>query len=299
MQRRSFLRNTALTLGALTLCQRNLLAAIFPNTGNIKMLRGNVGIYTDRGGTIGFFLGKEGIIVIDAQFPEQANNFITEIRKQSATGFKYLINTHHHGDHTAGNIAFKGLVEKVWAHENSLKNQKAVAEKAGNTEKQLFPDTVFGDDGKIKLTKEKIKLNYFGAAHTNGDAIIYFDEANVAHMGDLVFNRRHPYVDRSAGANIENWIKVLNKAADKYEKDTLFIFGHAGEGYDVTGTRQELYAFRDYLQQVLDFAEAQVKAGVSKEDFIKNTSIPGVTEWKGEGITRPLTAAWEEVTAKK
>ena len=113
-----------------------------------------------------------------------------------------------------------------------------------------------------------------------------------------MFNRRHPFVDRSTGASIENWIKVLNKAASKYEKDTMYIFGHAAEGYEVTGTKDDLAKFGEYLEKLLDFARKEAKAGTTKEDFIKNTVIPGVTEWKGDGIQRPLTAAFEEVTAK-
>jgi cyclase len=299
MNRRTFIRNSALTVGALTLSQRGLLASLFSPQGTLKMLRGNVGIFTEKGGTIGFYLGKDGIAVIDSQFPDSVGNFISDIKKQSELPFEYLINTHHHGDHTSGNIAFKGLIKNHIAHENCLKNLTASAEKAKTLDKQLLPATTFSKSHQVKMDKEEIEMKYFGPAHTDGDIIVYFDEANIAHMGDLMFNRRHPYVDRSAGANIQNWIKVLNKAAKKYEKDTLYIFGHAGEGYEVTGTRNDLFAFRDYLQRVLDFAEAEIKAGRSKEDFLKNTSIPGVTEWKGEGITRPLTAAYEEVSARK
>lgn len=300
MHRRSFIRNSALTLGALTLFQRDMLASMFSPQGTLKMLRGNVGIFTEKGGTIGFFLGKDGLAVIDTQFPDSAANFIADVKKQSQMPFRYLINTHHHGDHTSGNIAFKGLIQNHHiAHENCLKNLKASAEKAGTLDKQLLPADTFSKKHQVKMDNEEIEMRYFGPAHTDGDIVVYFDEANIAHMGDLMFNRRHPYVDRNAGANIQNWIKVLNKAAKKYEKDTLYIFGHAGEGYEVTGTRNDLFAFRDYLQRVLDFAEAEIKAGKSKEDFLKNTTIPGVTEWKGEGITRPLTAAYEEVLARK
>ncbi len=299
MHRRSFIRNTAFTFGALTLGQQKLLANIFPLAGNLKMLRNNVGIYTEKGGTIGFLLHPEGIVVIDAQFPEQSKNFIAEIKKTSDFAFRFLINTHHHGDHTSGNISFKGLVQNVVAHQNSLTNQKASAAKAKNEDQQLFPDTVYIEKWKTKLGKEKIKMNYFGPAHTNGDSIIYFDEANIAHMGDLMFNRRHPFIDRTAGANIENWIKVLNKAADKYERDTLFIFGHAAEGSEVTGSKEDLLKFSEYLERLLLFARKEVAAGTSKEAFLKYTSIPGVTEWSGDGIERPLAAAFDEVTLAK
>jgi glyoxylase-like metal-dependent hydrolase (beta-lactamase superfamily II) len=189
------------------------------------------------------------------------------------------------------------MVQNVVAHKNSLINQQATAQKSKTEDKQLYPDITYTDDWKAKLHKEKIKMQYFGPAHTNGDSIIFFEKANIAHMGDLMFNRRHPFVDRTTGANMQNWMKVLDSAVDKYEKDTLYIFGHAAEGYEVTGTKEDLMKFKDYLGRVLDFARQEHKAGRTKEDFLKNKEIPGVTEWKGDGIERPLGAAWDEVSA--
>ena len=145
---------------------------------------------------------------------------------------------------------------------------------------------------------EKIKTWYFGPGHTNGDAVYNFENANVMHVGDLMFNKRHPFVDRSAGASIEHWIKDLDKIMDKAEKDTIIIFGHSLNPGEETGSKTDVQKFKDYLSRVLDFANAEYKKGVTKEAFIKNTSIPGVTEWSGQGIDRPLTAAYEEVEAK-
>ncbi|MEO6070412.1 MAG: MBL fold metallo-hydrolase [Chitinophagaceae bacterium] len=299
MERRYFIRNTALLAGTSLLFQKTLLAQIFNvSQNNIRMLRNNVGIFTEKGGTIGFVITNEGIVVIDAQFPDSAAHFIEQVKKQTATPFQYLLNTHHHGDHTAGNIAFKGLVEKVIAQENSLINQKAVAEKQNSVDKQLFPDTTFLKQTKIKIGKERITGDYYGPGHTNGDAIYLIENANVVHMGDLMFNKRHPFVDRTAGANITNWILVLEKTIKKYKKDTLFIFGHALNPGEETGTVDDLKKFQDYLAKVLIFAAKEIKAGKTKEEFIMNTSIPGVTEWAGQGIERPLTAAYEELAAK-
>jgi glyoxylase-like metal-dependent hydrolase (beta-lactamase superfamily II) len=261
------------------------------------MLRSNVGIYTERGGTIGFLLSKEGIVVIDAQFPDTAPHFIEAVKKQSTAPFRYLLNTHHHGDHSSGNIAFKGLVPHVIAHENSLKNQKASAEKQGKLDQQLLPDQTFSKNHTIKAGNETIQCAYFGPGHTNGDALYYFQEANIVHLGDLLFNKRHPFVDRSAGASMKNWIAVLDNALKQYNKDTLYIFGHSLNLGEETGTHEDLKKFQTYLGQVLQFAAAEIKRGVSKEDFIKNTAVPGNTEWSGDGIDRPLTAAYEELTA--
>ena len=298
MNRRSFIQNSAMVVGALTLSQQKLLAGFFDDPWKITMLRNDVGIFTERGGTIAFLLSKKGIVVVDSQFPDQSKHLIDELKKKSEQPFKLLINTHHHGDHSGGNIAFKGIVGHVLAHENSKKNQEASAKQNKSEDKQLYPDQTFGTTWCEKVGKEKICLHYFGAGHTNGDALVHFQHANIVHMGDLLFNRRHPFVDRSAGANMNNWIKVLDKAVDTFDKKTMFVYGHSGTGYEVTGTSDDLKKFGDYLGQVLKFAEDEIKAGKTKEEILKNTALPGETEWKGDGFQRPLQAAYEELTAK-
>ena len=209
MQRSAFIRNTAITATGLLLFNKKLAAAFFQQPAwKIKMLTDDIGIFTERGGTIAFYISKKGIAVVDAQFPDQSQHLIDELKKKSEKPFKFLINTHHHGDHTAGNISFKGIVEHVVAHANSLANQKATAEKSKNEDKQLFPDTTYTDKWTAKLGKEKISMHYFGAGHTNGDSLVHFEHANIVHLGDLLFNRRHPYVDKNAGAHMGNWITV-------------------------------------------------------------------------------------------
>ena len=298
MQRRSFIQNTALTFGALTLAQQNLLSSFFEDPWKIKMLTDNLGIFTEKGGTIAFLLAKKEIVVVDSQFPDQSKHLIDELKKRSENPFSLLINTHHHGDHTAGNISFKGIVEHVLAHENSKINQEASAKKNKNEDKQLYPDQTFTDTWCEKLGKEKICLYYYGAAHTNGDALIHFQHANIVHMGDLVFNRRHPYVDRGAGANMKSWMEVLDKAVNKFDSDTQFIYGHSGTGYEVTGKADDLKKFGDYLGAVLKFVDGEIKAGKTKDEILKAKIIPGGEDWKTDGIERPLTAAYEELTAK-
>jgi glyoxylase-like metal-dependent hydrolase (beta-lactamase superfamily II) len=298
MNRRSFIQNTALTFGALTIAQQKIFSAFTQQAWKIKMLTDDLGIFSERGGTIAFLLAKKEIIVVDAQFPDTAPHLIDELKKKSDKPFSMLINTHHHFDHTAGNIAFKGLVQHVLAHENSLKNQKTVAVANKTEDKQLYPDQTYTDTWCQKFGKEKICLYYYGAAHTNGDSVIHFEKANIVHMGDLMFNRRHPFVDRSTGANMKSWTSVLDKTVAKFDSQTKYIFGHAGEGYEVTGTADDLKKFCDYLGRVLDFTDKEIKSGKSKEEILKATALPGETEWKGDGFNRPLQAAYEELTAK-
>lgn len=298
MKRRTFIQNTALIFGALTLTQKNVLAGFFEDPWKITMLRNDVGIFEEKGGTIAFLLSKKGIVVVDSQFPEQSKHLIDELKKRSEKPFKLLINTHHHGDHTAGNISFKGIVEHVLAHANSKINQENSAKQNKSENKQLYPDQTFTDTWCQKTGKEKICLSYHGAGHTNGDSFVHFQHANIVHCGDLVFNRRHPFVDRGAGANMKSWMDVLDKALNTFDKETIYVFGHAGPGYKVTGTADELNKFRDYIGSVLKFVDGEIKTGKTKEEILKATIIPGGEEWKTDGIQRPLTAAYEELTVK-
>lgn len=298
MLRRHFLRTSALTAGILALPAKRSFS-FFPDPAyKITMLTDDLGIFNEKGGTIAFLLSKDGIVVVDSEFPEQSAHLITELRTRSDKPYRLLINTHHHGDHTAGNISFKGIVPHVLAHANSKTNQQAVAVKNKTEDSQLYPDNTFTDTWEEDIPNNKVRLHYFGAAHTNGDSFVHFEQADIVHTGDLVFNRRHPYIDRSAGANIKSWIKVLDKANDTFPRTTRFVFGHAAEGYEVTGTKEDVKSFRNYLEQLITFAEREVKAGKTQEEFLANKSIPGNTEWKGDGIERPLTAAYEEAAMK-
>lgn len=297
MHRRNFIQHAAFTLGVLSINKNNLLKIFTDDAWKITMLTDTIGIFTERGGTIAFHYSTEGITVIDAQFPDTAPHLIAELKKRNDQPFHLLINTHHHGDHTSGNIAFKDVVARVLAHENSLINQKNVAIANKTEEKQLYPNQTFGKVWEEKAGKEKIALYYYGAGHTNGDAIIHLQHANIVHMGDLVFNRRHPFVDRSAGANMNNWMKVLEIALNTFSSKTKFIYGHAADGYEVTGTKDDLLAFHDYLGNVLQFVQGEIKSGKTKEEILQTTEIPGSPQWKGDGIQRPLTAAFEEISA--
>ncbi|WP_080240452.1 MBL fold metallo-hydrolase [Spirosoma rigui] len=300
MNRRLFVQNTALALAGTTLINHSLVARLVTDEPyKMKMIRDTVGVFTERGGTIAYLRTREGWVVVDAEFPEQAQHLIDALKKTQDIPFRLLINTHHHGDHTAGNIAFKGRVGQVVAHENSLKNQKAVAEKANTDDKQLYPDTTFGEGWKQNVGSERIRAYYFGPGHTNGDGLIHFENANVLHMGDLMSNRRYPFIDRSAGASIKNWITVLDKTLTTFDAKTIFVFGHAFDPEKITGNKADISAFRDYLEKLLVFVGQEIKAGKSKDDILKATAIPGVTEWQGDGIGRSLQAAYEELTMAK
>ncbi len=298
--RRTFLKSLSLFTGVSILQANNAFGHFLPqnNVWEMQLLRNNVGYFIERGGTIGWMVSEEGIVVIDSQFPEQSGHLIDEIKKKSDNPVDVLINTHHHGDHTAGNIAFKGLAKKIVAHENSKKFQMISAKSRGTDAKQLYPDVTFTNDWSQKVGAENIKAYHFGPAHTSGDSVIHFENANIVHMGDLIFNRRFPYIDTAAGSNIENWIKTLEKVRAKFDNETIFIFGHSLDPKAITGNKEDLKAMENFLHKLLVYVEKNMKAGKSQEELLKTNSIPGAEDWKGQGIERGIKAAWTELSTK-
>jgi cyclase len=269
------------------------------NAFTMKPLRGNVGYFTESGGTIVWQIEDGAVVIVDTQFPEQAGHLIKEVGKKTDAVIDYVINTHHHRDHTSGNIAFKGLAKNIVAHENSKINQKASAESQGNLDKILLPDTTFADEWKQVVGSETVTMQYWGAGHTNGDALIHFENANVVHMGDLVFNRRYPYIDKGAGASIKNWIDILNRANRHYDDDTIFVCGHSANGHDTVFNKDDISAFADYLTKLLNFVDGELQSGKSEAEILKASEIPGAPEWKGNGIERSLSAAITEISGNR
>ncbi|TXF88172.1 MBL fold metallo-hydrolase [Neolewinella aurantiaca] len=288
MNRRNFLTTTAITALSAAPMTRLFTRGYRPAADpKLTMLRGNVGYYTNRGGTIGVYLPggmPEGGVIVDTQFPDAANTLLAMLKeKGKLTQFGVLANTHHHGDHTSGNTVFAGLAGTHVSHERAKQNLIDSLAQKGEEGSVALPSTTFDGSWSTNLPdgKESISLNYFGKAHTGGDAVVHFENANVAHLGDLLFNRRFPYIDPEAGGNIVNWPNVLKDIRKAYNKDTLFIFGHAADDYPVVGTSADIKAFELYLKSLRRYVKKETKRGTSLEELKKKTTIiPGAPEWK-------------------
>lgn len=264
-------------------------------------VRRNVGYFTMRGGTIGWLVNSGAVAVVDSQFPAEATACLAGLNQRSSNrGVDFLINTHHHGDHSGGNISFRGAAKKVVSHAKAAEHMKQPPG-AQPPADQLYPDTTFGDSWTADAGDEKIVARHYGRAHTSGDAVITFERANIAHMGDLMFNQRHPVVDRAAGATLRGWITVLDRATKDHSNDTIYIFGHANANLPVTGSHTDVAKFREYLGAVLAFAEQQVKAGKTRDEVLAmREPLAGFESFGRFGPSNPrdvLTCAYEEVTA--
>lgn len=306
MNRRHFIGTSSFAIIAAALGDLPLLALQGqppPATPKFTNLRGGIGIFEARGGTIGWLASKDGVMAVDSQYPDTAQMFIDGVKQKSPHAIDLLINTHHHGDHTAGNKAFRPVVKSIVAHANSATWQKKAAETAKTEADQAYPDKTFNDVWRTTIGKETVVAKHYGPGHTSGDIVISFETSNIVHMGDLMFNRFHPYIDRPAGASIRNWIKTLETVPTQHSADTIYIFGHGKEGFGVTGRKAEVAKFRDYLSTVLDFTSKQMKAGKSKEEIGKTAALPGFEDFASPAPPRislatVLETAYDELSAK-
>jgi cyclase len=289
ISRRQFVSASSLSVAAIGLSRlpgfAQTPAAQAPPVTRFEEIRRGVGFFTGTGGTISYLVNGDGAIAVDSQFMPTADICVAGLKQRAPKGIELLINTHHHADHTSGNPAFKPVVKRILAHENCVAWQRKVAEQAAANPPPADPgaaapvppvyaDSTFKDTWDVEFGGETVHVRYFGPGHTSGDAVIFYEKANVMHAGDLLFRRLHPRVDSAAGASVVNWLSILEKMASAHGNDTAFVFGHGKDGM-VLGKTADVTFFRDYLSAALDHVRAGIKAGQSKEEIAKTPALKG------------------------
>ena len=299
ISRRTFLTRTALIAAAASIPSSLRSFGSTPIARNFTPIRRGVGIFEARGGTIGWLVRPEALIAIDSQFPDSAAECAKGLKQKSSRQMDLLINTHHHGDHTGGNAVLGANAVHILAHANVPVLQRRAAERNDSLESQKFADVTYEEIWEESVGDESIRLTYLGPAHTSGDSIIHFQEADVVHMGDLVFNRRHAFIDLASGAETINWIAVLERAHDMFTDDTIFIYGHGNPTHGILGTREDLLVKADYLSALRDAVSNGIRDGKTADE-IAAEGLDGFDSFKmngsPDGIAGNLKTVYQEVT---
>jgi glyoxylase-like metal-dependent hydrolase (beta-lactamase superfamily II) len=305
MNRRDFLLRSSLLVSAGLLVRPGLTAqpasaGVSPVTA-FYPLRRNVGCFTGRGGTIGWLVNDDAVLAVDTQFPDTAAAFLAGLPGRGSRKLDAVINTHHHGDHTSGNGVLQPVAKTIVAHANVPRLQLAAAERAGTVDRQVFANETFPEVWRREVGDEIVTAQYHGPAHTSGDVIVHFERANVVHMGDLMFNRLYPVIDRPSGASIRQWITVLEETVANYPADAIYIFGHGNPKFGVSGPQAELLVFRDYLSGLLAHVEKEIAAGKPKHEIVAVENLPDFPDFHTPLPNRlgiNLSVAYDELTEK-
>ncbi len=300
LTRKSFLKTSALITGGTLLSGNKLLASLMQEDKKLQIIRDNYGVYTENGGSIGWYIDDDALIVVDTQFPDSAKNFLDLVRKKTDRKIDIVFNTHHHGDHTSGNVFFKEHTEKIVAQENCPVLQRRRNAEPGEEDKLVYADTTFGSTFEADIGGETITAFHLVPAHTGADSVIHFQKANIVHMGDLVFHNVFPYVNLEDEAHFSGWIDYIEEAHEKFDDDTIFIFGHgrSNELDKVTGKKKDLLVMRDYLTALLEFTQKEIDKGMSEDEAAAAESIPGVSDrkqlWEG-AMAMNIREAYKEL----
>lgn len=231
----------------------------------IKPVKPDLYMVTGGGGNTTVRVTPKGLIVVDGKNPGQAfyDDLTAQIRTVSPQPVKYLIVTHHHADHSGNSGRFLAAGAKVVGHKNMAAELDKFTPPASNPTltAPAKPDVTYDTRYTVSLGGKTVRLMHFAPAHTGADTVVYFPDLKVVAMGDEL-NSVAPNFDYAGGASIAGWVTSLDETL-KLDWDKA-IPGHGAEPF----TRDQVKAFRDKLQALLDRARAQVKAGTPKDRLI-------------------------------
>lgn len=262
-------------------------------------VRGSVYMLEGQGGNIGVTVGDDGILIVDDQFAPLADKIRAALGKLNNGKLKFVLNTHWHGDHTGGNPVF-GEEATIIAHTN-VRKRLMVEQKRGDRvipplPKEGLPVITLENSLSLHFNGEEIKVMHFPKGHTDGDCMIYFTNANVAHLGDDFFVGRFPFVDVNSGGDVEGLIKNIETAIAQLPADVKIIPGHGP-----LSMLDDLKSYHRMLVETTKTVREGIAAGKSLDDLKKQGFAE---EWKEWGTGFIKTDSWIEtiynsLTAKK
>ena len=194
-----------------------------------------------------------GLILVDDKFAVQAPDVLAAVKKVSPLPIKYLLNSHHHGDHASGNQVVRDqLGIDIIAHKNIRANFLRIKQPGE-------PNITFADQGAVYLGGIEVQLYWLGRGHTNGDTVIYFPDLKTVHTGDLIIDGM-PVIDYPGGGSAIEFIQTIDNLL-KMDFDTMI------PGHGKIMTKDEVRAYRVRFQTMNDRMRELVRRGVTKSDL--------------------------------
>jgi len=233
----------------------------------------NLHVLFGLGGNIAVSTGKDGVLIVDDQFPQLIPKIKEAIGKLKAGDeVDFVINTHWHFDHAEGNLVLGKDGTWVVAQENSremMKQDHLVNLVVASYEQKAYPESAwpnitYGDEMSFHLNGETVNLYHFGPAHTTGDTAVVFKGSNAVHMGDVYNNAGYPFIDAGNGGTLDGVIHFCSETLKVINKDTTVIPGHGP-----IADYQALQAYVDMLTKIRARMIKLINEGASLDDVYK------------------------------
>jgi len=215
----------------------------------ITPIRDGLALLTGQGGNMVVSTGEDGSFLIDDQYAPLSDKIRAAIASLNDQPVRFVLNTHFHGDHTGGNenLGVAGAV--IVAHDN-VRKRMSQAQFLETFKRDLkpapaaaLPLVTFSDGLSLHLNGQDVRAIHVAHAHTDGDAMVWFEQANVLHMGDIYFNGLYPFIDVDAGGGINGMIAGVDKALTLIDDSAVVVPGHGP-----LSNRAELVAYGEMLR---------------------------------------------------
>jgi len=227
---------------------------------------------------------EDYVVVYDANFPKEAGDVVAAIRKTTDKPIRYVLDSHHHGDHAYGNAVFAKAGATIVAQANCAHwlrtkgGQEFLEAGRGPTGRKdiaasylKVPSLVFDDRLVLDDGKQRVELLFLGHAHTGGDAFLYMPKHKILCTGDACANGAYNYTGHSDTAS---WIRVLDRAQ---QLDVKMVC----PGHGPLTTREVLKKQQRYFIELRQQVKAGIAAGKSVDDIVKSIDMPWHKEWTG------------------
>ena len=219
----------------------------------------NVYMLTGRGGNLGLSVGDSGAFLIDDQFAPMTEPILAAVQSVTDKPIEFVVNTHHHGDHTGGNENMAKAGAHIVSHANV---RKRLAQSGGAG----LPVLTFEDAAVFHWNGDEVRVFHAPNAHTDGDMMVHFKKANVLHMGDTFFSGRYPYIDINSGGSIDGLIAAVDAAFKIVNEETKLIPGHGPLSTlsDLKEYREMLAVSRQRVLKLIEDGKTREKAVAAK-----------------------------------
>src|SRR6266478_3618756 len=256
---------------------------------NLYMLSGSAGAdpgHQDAaGGRIGVLAGPDGIFMVDAQYAQITDKVVAAIKKISSEPIRFLVNTHVHGDHTAGNANFVKRGALLFAREELREemSRPPAPSAAGNPAPARDPARLpvvtygMGDPVKLRVNGEIVDLIPVRAAHTGGDTMIRFENADVIMIGDFYRNYGYPFIDTNNGGTLKGALEALDATMKLAGPNTRLIPGHGTiiNRTDLIPYRDMIVAVQEKVRQLIAQGKTQQEVLAAKVTAPYDAKVPG------------------------
>ncbi|KAA3621878.1 MAG: MBL fold metallo-hydrolase [Flavobacterium sp.] len=245
----------------------------------IVPVRNKIYLYKNRGGNIGLCFGDDGVFMIDTQFEDISEDLLKDIRKFTKEPIKYVLNTHHHGDHTGGNSNMANEGATIIAHENVRTNLiNAIETSPNKIHETVLPKITIGQTMTFYLNREEIVVRHLENAHTDGDVLVHFTKSNVIHTGDTFFAGKYPYIDVENGGTVSGYMEGLELILGVGNRDTKFIPGHGN-----VSTFEDVKNLKLLLENVYNRVKFQHLNGKNEQQILAMSEITADYDRQGYG----------------